>query len=359
MIRLLVDSFADEGLLNAQMGNAREIVCRLDPSRFQVNMFYVVNPDLRLAQRPNTTLIHLGKRRQTFRIVREFLLGKHHILFYLKSSPASRLYLALRKKWRDHRIIIGTVESQADVRKEPTICPQAARLWERTILRADYLFSNSVAVQRSLEREYGLSSALMPTGVDTIFFTPDVQRARNVRSRVLFVGSLRPFKGPQLILQAAQRFSDADFVIAGEGSMAGELKATAEHENLKNVEFIGQQSAERLREEYRKADIFLFPSRWEGSPKVILEAAACGLPVIARKEYEPETVIDGQTGYLAGSDAEVLERLGQLLDNSQLRIEMGAAGRCHSERFDWDLITRQWEEVFIQLAARRDGHRAA
>jgi glycosyltransferase involved in cell wall biosynthesis len=111
--------------------------------------------------------------------------------------------------------------------------------------------------------------------------------------------------------------------------------------------------APALREQYRQADIFLFPSRWEGSPKVILEAAACGLPVIARKDYQPETVVDGQTGYLGGSDDEILESLGRLIANADLRRAMGRASRAHSERFDWDLITRRWEEIFERLVPRR------
>jgi glycosyltransferase involved in cell wall biosynthesis len=358
-IRLLVDSFADQGLPNAQMANAREIICRLDPSRFHVSVFCVGSPDPRIMQRPNTRLIRLPRRRQTVRIAREFLLGRHEILFYLKSSPASRYYLSLRKKWGDQRVVVGTVESQSDLRNEPTISPEAARLWEQTVLRCDHLFSNSLVVQKSLQREYHLPSSVIATGVDTKFFVPNAQRKQNVRPRVLFAGSLRPFKGPQLVLEAAKRFPCATFALAGEGIMAAELESFTHREKLHNVEFLGLLNAEELRAEYQLADIFLFPSQWEGSPKVILEAAACGLPVIARRDYEPETVIDGQTGYLACSDGEILQRLDQLLQSAPLRSASGTAGRKHSERFDWDVITRQWEQAFIDLAPVRGRRHAA
>ena len=52
-------------------------------------------------------LIKLPRKRQTATIFREFILGKHEILFYLKSSPASKWYLRLRQNWRDHRITGG------------------------------------------------------------------------------------------------------------------------------------------------------------------------------------------------------------------------------------------------------------
>jgi glycosyltransferase involved in cell wall biosynthesis len=351
LIRLLVDSFADEDAINAQMSNAREIMSRLDPNRFHVSTFVLGQPESRLVQRPNTRLIRLRRRRQTPRILAEFIAGRHDILFYIKASPAARLYLALRPKWFDPRIVIGTVESQSDLRNEPTIQPELIRLWERTILRSDFLFSNSSSVRASLEKEYGLPSEIVPTGVDTKFFSPAWDRAANLRVRVLFAGSLRPFKGPELLIRAAAQFPAADFVIVGEGIMASELDEMVKRERLANVQLTGALGSSALRQQYREADIFLFPSSWEGSPKVISEAAACGLPVIARRDYCPETVVDGQTGCLGGSDNELLERLAELVASPERRCEMGRASRAHIERFDWDLITRRWAEIFVELAS--------
>lgn len=352
-IRLLVDSLADEDAFNAQLSSARDIMCRLDPQRFHVSTFYSGKPDPRLTQRPRTRLIKLHQRGQTVRILNEFVWGTHEILFYIKASPAAKFYMSLRRKWFDKRIVIGTVESQSDLHNESTIKPEQIRMVERTILRSDFLFSNSSSVKASLEKERGLSSEVVPTGVDTKFFAPATGRPANARVRVLFVGSLRLFKGPQLLVSAASRFPTAEFVIVGDGVMAPELEKQVLEQRLSNVTFARGLDVTGLREQYRQADIFLFPSRWEGSPKVILEAAACGLPVIARKDYQPETVIDGQTGYLGGSDDELLDRLHTLLGKADLRCDMGRASRILSERFDWDPITRQWEEIFVRLLSRQ------
>jgi glycosyltransferase involved in cell wall biosynthesis len=348
--RILVDSFADAGLPNAQMGNAREIVSRLDPDLFHVSMFALGTPDARIAARKNTRLIQLPRRKQTVRILAEFLWGGHEILFYMKAAPASRYYSNLRRRWRDGRITVGTIESQANVSKEPTITPESVRLWEQTILRCDYLFSNSSNVRRSLRREYGLSSEVIPTGVDTQFFSPIWDRPANRRVQVLFAGSLRPFKEPDFLLAAAVRFPGVDFRIAGAGPMAEELASRVERERLRNVSLLGSLDADALRKEYRSADIFLFPSRWEGSPKVILEASACGLPVIVRRNYSPETVVHGLTGFQAASDQELYSFLQALITNEELRKTLGRAGRLHSQQFDWDLITHQWEKTFADMA---------
>ncbi len=357
--RILVDSFADAGWPNAQMGNAREIVCRLDPSRFHVSMFVLGAPDPRIAARNNTRLIQLPPRRQTVRILSEFLWGKHQILFYVKSSPASRCYLSLRKKWRDGRITIGSIESQCDLRNETDVSPEAIRLWEQTILRCDYLFSNSTYVQRSLKVEYGLGSEVIPTGVDTDFFNPQWDRPVNQRPQVLFVGTLRSRKQPQFLLPAAARFPGADFTIAGDGPMGRELAARVAQEGLRNVVLAGPMSADQLRKQYRRADIFLFPSVFEGSPKVILEAAACGVPAIIRNHYSAETVIHGVTGFQAVADEDLLSFLELLLARPQLRRALGQAAREHSKKYDWDCITAQWAETFTALTSGRELRRVS
>lgn len=352
-VNILVDSFADEGLTNAQMINAREIVSRLDSERFGVTMFMHGPPAAQIAARANTRLIQLPDRLQTVPLLKEFLFGKQDIIFYLKASPAARWYLKLRPFLRDHPSIVGTIESQTDWRDETTT-PRTIRLSEQTVLRCDYLFSNSAFVKRSLEANYGRQSEVVPTGVDTEFFAPNWDRPANPRPRVLFVGALRIFKGPEVVLDAAHRFPQVDFVVVGDGVAAQQLRNRGLE--LANLTMRGPLGRTAVRDEYRAADIFLFPSRWEGSPRVLMEAAASGLPVIARKDYEPESVIDGRTGFLTASDEEIMARLRQLLAEPDLCRKLGCAGRSHIARFSWDVIARQWESVFTRLAlARRKG----
>lgn len=350
-IKILVETFADEGDTNAQMSNGREIMSRLDPERFHVTTFFCDGADPRLLARPNTRLVRLGARRQTPSILRRFLFGDHDLLFYVKASPASRLYMKVRSLRGARGKTVAAVESQLNLRDEPTIAPENIRLLEQTVLRADFLFPNSESVKRSLERNYGRSGEVIPTGVDTTFFSPGSGRAENPRVRVLFAGSLRPFKAPQAVVDAAPRFPQADFVIIGDGLLRSELEARARR--ISNVSLLGSLDAGAIREQYRRADVFLFPSRWEGSPKVIMEAAACGLPVIARKDYEPETVVDGRTGYLVKSDEEMFSRLESLIGDSEARRRMGKDGRAHMARFSWDVVTRQWENAFVRIVEAR------
>ena len=352
-IRVLIDTFADAGLINAQMGNAREIIYRLDPDIFHVTTFVLNEPDPRIAGRKNTRLIQLPKRRQTVRILSEFLAGSHEMLFYMKASPASKWYSSLRRKWRDQRVTVGTIEAQCDYETDPRISPEAIELWEETILRCDHLYSNSKFVKCSLKKEYGRNSDVIPTGADTRFFTPAWERPRNLRPRVLFAGSLFQRKHPELLLTAAARFPQADFRLVGAGEMRVQLEQQVVRQGLRNLTLAGALGADRLRDEYRAADIFFFPSTFEGSPKVIVEAAACGLPVIVRDCYAAETVIHGKTGFQAATNDEMLSYLNLLLLHPEQRVEQGRAGRQHSKNFDWDCIATQWATTFVELAPTR------
>jgi glycosyltransferase involved in cell wall biosynthesis len=119
----------------------------------------------------------------------------------------------------------------------------------------------------------------------------------------------------------------------------------------RNVSFLGHLSSSSLGEEMRRADVFLFPSTIEGHPQVLGQAAACGLPAIAMKNYQPEFVIDRETGFLVDSDDELNRCLDLLLRSPELRQKMSYAAAEHSRRFEWDEVTRSWEHAFQDVLA--------
>jgi glycosyltransferase involved in cell wall biosynthesis len=69
--------------------------------------------------------------------------------------------------------------------------------------------------------------------------------------------------------------------------------------------------------------------------------------------YRPDYVVNGETGFLVESDAELSEKLELLLRDASLRQSMSRAAALHALNFDWDRIARQWEEVFEAVTAKR------
>jgi glycosyltransferase involved in cell wall biosynthesis len=77
--------------------------------------------------------------------------------------------------------------------------------------------------------------------------------------------------------------------------MRADLERQVAQRGLSNVRFAGVLSHQELATRYRESSVFLFSSRSEGSPKVLLEAAASGIPAATFGEYRPEAVDDGVT----------------------------------------------------------------
>jgi glycosyltransferase involved in cell wall biosynthesis len=100
----------------------------------------------------------------------------------------------------------------------------------------------------------------------------------------------------------------------------------------------------------RHSDIFILPSRLEGIPKVTLEAAATGLPCIVFRDYRSPSVIDAVTGFQVGTLEEMMRALRRLIEDRSLRERMGVAARKHMEGFDWELVSRQWQSAYLEIA---------
>ncbi|CAI8832624.1 glycosyltransferase family 4 protein [Methylocaldum szegediense] len=140
---------------------------------------------------------------------------------------------------------------------------------------------------------------VIPNGVDTDFFQPTFRQAPHQPFRLLYVGNWGPRKGVDL-LGPIMTALGTGFELLYTADRGGRHTRYALPENTR---CLGRLDAHGLREAYAQADALLFSSRLEGLPLTVLEAMACGLPVIAaRCSSLPEVVADGQTGLLCPVD---------------------------------------------------------
>jgi glycosyltransferase involved in cell wall biosynthesis len=221
---------------------------------------------------------------------------------------------------------------------------------------ADAVVANSPYVAETYRERYGREPHVILNGVDTALFrrlSSEVARSNTPAPRVMFTGSLQRRKHPEIVLDAARLFPKAQFVILGDGPLRPLLERRISEENLHNVTLLTSRNYESAARELVKADVFLFPSRAEGLPRVTLEAAAAGVPVLVFNDYRTPSVVDGETGFRVDTVAELMEKLGELIDNPSLRSTMGAAAVEHAGRFDWSVIVPQGEELFEEVLAAR------
>lgn len=237
------------------------------------------------------------------------------------------------------------------------------RRWIRwAIGRAQGLVAVCAALARVYE-ELGADPArirVLRNGVDLELFRPldraALRAAAGLAGPVLLtVGQLIERKGVHLVLEALATLPGSTLLVAGDGPERAALGRRAERLGLGDrVRFLGTVPHERLPELYNQADCLVLASSREGWANVLLEAMACGTPVVATAVWgTPEVVCAPAAGRLVGrrEPAALAAAIAELLRAPPSR----AATRAHAEGFSWDETTAGQLELFARvLAEARD-----
>ena len=341
---------ADAGNTNAQSLTVKEIVARLPEDRFHVTMLCNgKTPDPRLSSRRNTRLVHWSKHGNTIRLLRYCLFPPPDIYFFPCTGPLDRVFFNVRKRVGLRTALITYIVMAMDA-------VTGSGMIGRSILEGDLVFGNSKHVAETIWQMFGVKASPVYDGIDRRYYFPANQRRENAAPIVLYAGSLQPRKRVEMVIQQAARLPGLQFRVAGKGETEKLCRDLAQQSGCRNVSFLGHLSSERLGDEMRQADIFLFPSILEGNPQVLLQASACGLPSIAMELYRSDYVVNGKTGFLLRSDAELSASLDRLAGDAALRRSFGDAAVRHAAQFNWDDIASQWAEVFQEAVTRRQLH---
>ncbi len=173
-------------------------------------------------------------------------------------------------------------------------------------------------------------------GIDTDYFRPPTDaRPTDGPVRLLTVARLSPEKGHSFLIAALAEVRragiDATLTLVGDGPLRTRLEQQVRDLKLENfVTFAGAVGQDRILEHYHNSDIFVLPSLAEGLPVVLMEAMACGLPVVAsRISGIPELVASGESGTLVtpGRADLLAEAMVELARAPNLRKTFARAGR--------------------------------
>ena len=194
---------------------------------------------------------------------------------------------------------------------------------------------------------------VIPYGADTQHFWPPPQpRRRPSPFRVLFVGQIGERKGISYLLQAYRRFCKVDTELHLVGDFVPGAEVYLPFRDLYRHTAHVPQS--QLPEVYRAADVFVFPTLVEGLGMVVLEAMACGLPVIVTPRGPDEVVRDGVDGYVvpAGDSTAIIEALERLYADVELRLQLGRNARSQAERWSWARYASAAADSVLEGSAR-------
>ena len=252
---------------------------------------------------------------------------------------------------------------------------ELAWMTRRVLKGATLIIANSQNTRSMLLDDWRVPDdkvRLLYPGVDTKRFVPappdkSVRKTLDWHDRtvVLTVGRLQKRKGHDMLIRALpairKQHPKVLYAILGDGEEKANLQALANSEGVTDqVQFLGDASDDQLLQCYQQCDLFVLPNRAigrdvEGFGMVLLEAQACGKPVVAGASGgTAETMRIPDTGRIVPCETPdpLAAALIELLSNPALLADMGRRGRewvC--ERFDWDALRREASQIFDSIAA--------
>jgi glycosyltransferase involved in cell wall biosynthesis len=262
-------------------------------------------------------------------------------------------------------VAVSTLHSSAEsARKCPRECGTRSR--DRLYRLTDPLADAVVAVSRAAADRHVSRGAVrpgklrvIPNGVDTAVFRPDLERRERVRRDLglqsefvwLAAGRLMWKKDYPTLLRAFAALSGATLLIAGTGPQEAELKRMAAELGIA-VRFLGQ--VDDMPALMNAADALALSSVVEGLPVALLEAAASGLPAVAADAGGVREILGGEeAGFVVPSSdpaalAAAMKRLAALPGDARERMSLAARATAVA-RFDLSVVVSQWEALYRLL----------
>ena len=232
------------------------------------------------------------------------------------------------------------------------------------------LICNSQNTANLVTEKWGIipqKITVLHPGVDSSHFVPipDCSKTREQlnwtnKKVILTVGRLQKRKGHDKMIEAMplilEKIPNAHYAIVGDGQERQTLKELSEKLRIeKHVKFLGEPNDEILVKAYQQCDLFILANRTEGADiegfgMVLVEAQACGKPVIAGDSGgTKETMRIGETGFIIDctNSAIIAEKVSSLLENKKQQEQMGLAARKHVvEILDWQAHTEKAKQIF-------------
>ncbi len=195
---------------------------------------------------------------------------------------------------------------------------------------------------------------VVPYGVDLATFAP-AEGARasgdGAAFEAIFTGQLTQRKGLSYLLEGWRRFACPDARLTLVGQSVGDASALAPYAGL--FRHVPHRTRPQLARHYQASDVFVFPTLVEGMPLVVLEAMACGLPVIVTANGPADIVRDGVDGFVipARDPDAIAERLATFRGDPALRAWMGRNASQRAAEFGWPAYTTKVQAALAELCA--------
>ncbi|WP_447979747.1 glycosyltransferase family 4 protein [Candidatus Nitrospira bockiana] len=225
----------------------------------------------------------------------------------------------------------------------------------------DHVITDSESSRQDIVKHLGYDEdrvTVVYPGVDLLRFRPKTDRpAAAARPYVLSVAGNDPTKNVETLIDAFARLPAAlrdshHLVLAGDFRRRPDLKERVAQAGLEGrTVFTGVVSDERLIDLYQDAALFVFPSRYEGFGLPVLEAMACGCPVISSNASSLPEVAGAAAILIDPVDVEGLaQQMGRVLEDQGLQRALRERGLAQAAQFSWERTARETIAVYEKVA---------
>ena len=326
------------------------------------NQYEILMPDAscRFPDRPNVRyrLIRFPLfKRRFWEQATSLVAGRHDLLHFPYDSCVA---------WKRAKFVTTVHDVKPLLFGKPGGRANLNSLVERWLVRdkwgrIDHILTDSQCSQRDLTRHLGVPPeriTVVYPGVELDRFRPaeTPEASQGARPYVLCVAGADPTKNVEALIEAFARLPLAlkeahDLVLVGDFRRRPELRERVGQVGLdRQAIFTGVVGDERLIRLYQGAALFVFPSRYEGFGLPVLEAMACGCPVVCSNASSlPE--VAGDAGVLVDPDdiEHLAAAMAKVLSEPDLRRELRDHGLIRASRFSWDRTARETIAVYRRV----------
>jgi len=349
-----------------------EIIKNLTPKKFQPQLVLFERRGPYLSQLPSEVKVYDLKKRRRIDFLKlviklAYIIAREKPDIILSFLSYANLIAILAKKFSFSKSRLIACEqnfTSLQIRNQ-----RLSRIKTFLIKKLYPYADRIVAVSQGVKRDLMANFEIEGRRIEVIYNGLDIKRIKKLSLEavnhnqfengtlyIIGIGRLTKQKGFQFLLKAFKLVREkhkVKLLLLGEGEEFNNLESLCRALSIeKEVAFLGFQ--DNPYKYLARSNIFVLSSLWEGFGNVIIEAMACGIPVIAtRCPYGPEEIItDGVNGLLVpvGDVNALAEAILRLLDDEPLRRRLGEAGRRRAEDFDVQKMVSRYEMLFERIS---------